>query len=50
MSNIQPKNNLLLNAVLYIKFFSEVGVKKKKKLHVSLHLRSQESVPVPKIS
>ena len=30
MSNIQPKNNLLLNAVLYIKFFSEVGVKKKK--------------------
>ena len=31
MSNIQPKNNLLLNAVLYIKFFSEVGVKKKKK-------------------
>ena len=49
MSNIQPKNNLLLNAVLYIKFFSEVGVKKKK-LHVSLHLRSQESVLVPKIS
>ena len=29
MSNIQPKNNLLVNAVLNIKFFSKVDVKKK---------------------
>ena len=49
MSNIQPKNNLLVNAVLNIKFFSEVDAKKNK-LHVTLHLRSHESVLVPKIS